>query len=129
MKSLAAFCAVLGVCLGLSRHAEAQSLRLAQPNAARFPEVTLYVYPVDARGAPLRGLDPAGFRVLEDGAPAQVLRAQGSGGSLDVCLALDCSMSMLDEGKLEYAKDAAREFLRQLGPDDQAALLTFADGS
>jgi len=104
-------------------------VRLAQPNAARFPEVTLYAYPVDERGVLIGGLKAEQFQVTENGRPAALLRVDSQGGSLDVCLALDCSLSMTAENKTAFARDAAREFLRQLGPEDQAALIGFADQS
>jgi len=105
------------------------SLRLAQPNSARFPTVTLYGYPTDARGVRIGGLRADSFKLTENGLPAEILQVQTDGGSLDVCLALDRSPSMLDENKLGYAKAAAREFLSQLSPDDQASLITFSNGS
>ncbi len=104
-------------------------MRLAQPNTARFPEVTLYAYPTDARGLVIGGLEASAFQVRENGTPAQILRVENVGGSIDVCLALDRSPSMLDDGKLEYAKAAAREFINQLRPQDRAALITFASGN
>lgn len=103
-------------------------LDVAQPNAARFPEVTLYAYPTDGRGALISGLGKEAFQVTEDGASAPVLRVEAKGGSLDVCLALDRSPSMLNWNKLEYAKRAAREFIQQLGAEDRAALITFSSG-
>jgi VWFA-related protein len=105
------------------------SLRLAQPNIARFPSVTLYGYPTDARGVRIGGLQADSFQVLENGIPAEIERVESEGGSIDVCLALDRSPSMLDEDKLAYAKAAAREFLSHLSPGDQAALITFSNGS
>lgn len=105
------------------------SLRLAQPNSARFPTVTLYGYPTDANGVRIGGLRPDSLQVTENGLPAEVVRVESNGGSVDVCLALDRSPSMLDEDKLAYAKAAAREFLAQLAPEDHAALITFSNGS
>jgi len=105
------------------------NLRLAQPNAARFPTVTLYGFPTDARGVRIGGLRPDSLQVTENGLPAEVLKVESDGGSVDVCLALDRSPSMLDENKLGYAKAAAREFLAQLSPQDHAALITFSNGS
>lgn len=107
----------------------ANSLRLAQPNSARFPAVTVYGYPTDARGVRIGGLQADSFKVTENGLPAEIQRVETDGGSLDVCLALDRSPSMLDENKLDYAKAAARQFLTQLSPGDQAALITFSNGS
>ncbi|MCC2672909.1 MAG: hypothetical protein K0Q72_5381 [Armatimonadetes bacterium] len=107
----------------------ANTLRLAQPNSARFPAVTLFAYPTDTRGVRIGGLRPDSFQVTENGLPAEVLKVESEGGSIDVCLALDRSPSMLDENKLGYAKSAAREFVSQLAPGDQAALITFSNGS
>jgi VWFA-related protein len=104
-------------------------VRVAQPNAARFPEVTLYAYPTDARGVMPNGLAAGSFRVTEDGAPASISRVDAEGGSLDVCLALDRSPSMLDDDKLHFAKLAAHAFVDQLGGQDRAALITFASGN
>lgn len=129
MRTSGFWLSLLVVSLVLAGPAASQEMRLGQPNAARFPEVTLYAYPLDARGVMVGGLDASSFRVLEDGKPAQILGVTSSGGSIDVCLALDRSLSMLEENKIEYAKAAAREFIAQLGPDDQAAVITFADGS
>lgn len=109
------------------------SLRLGLPNAGLFPEVTLFAFPTDPQGRFLPGLEAAatreGFTVHEDGAPARILRVESSGGTLDVCLALDRSASMDSDDKIGYARAAAVEFVRTLGPGDRAALVTFANGS
>jgi VWFA-related protein len=109
--------------------AAAQSVRLAQPNAARFPEVTVYAYPTDVRGVLVGGLDARAFNVTENGRPARVLKVDSRGGSLDVCLALDCSISMLADHSFGFAQGAAHEFVTHLGPDDRAALILFAGES
>lgn len=134
MKRLSLKLACLGALLALGVPAAAQttagaSLRLSQPNTARFPDVTLFAYPTDARGVLVSGLSASAFQVEEDGALAQVTRVEAKGGSLDVCLALDRSPSMLDDNKLEYARSAAREFVGQLRPQDRAALITFSSGN
>lgn len=104
-------------------------LRLAQPNSARFPRVTLYAYPTDARGLLVTGLAGRSFQVTENGAPVSNLQVSSKGGTIDVCLAIDRSWSMDSERKLDYAKAAAIEFLNQLRPTDRAAVITFASGS
>lgn len=103
--------------------------RLGQPNAARFPEVVLYAYPTDLRGTLVGGLNATAFRITENGKPAAVASVESEGGSLDICLAIDCSPSMLEQSKLQYAQAAARAFLAQLAPEDRAALVSFADRS
>lgn len=120
---------ITGLLLLAPFRASAQSLRLAQPNAARFPEVTLFAYPTDGRGVLVDGLGRESFRVTENGQPAELVSVENQGGELDVCLALDSSGSMLDEDKLTYARNAAGQFIQQLGPRDRAAVLTFASAS
>jgi VWFA-related protein len=115
--------------LPAARVSAQQGVRVAQPNAARFPEVTLFAYPTDERGIVPGGLGTGAFQVIENGSPARILKVEGEGGSIDVCLALDRSPSMLNENKLEYARAAAHEFVNQLRPQDRAALITFADGN
>ncbi len=106
--------------------------RLAQPDAARFPEVRLFAYPTDSAGRVLPNLSPRQFRVLEDGTPATVLQVLGGeAGSLAVCLVLDRSGSMdnrVEQGlrKLDVAQDAARQFVRALRRSDRAAVLSYA---
>lgn len=103
--------------------------RLGQPNAAHFPEVVLYAYPTDQRGALVGGLSASAFRVTENGKPTEIMSVESEGGSLDICLAIDCSPSMLEQNKLDYARAAAQAFMAQLAPEDQASLVTFADRS
>src|SRR5262245_5095246 len=115
-------------CLAAGAPARAQTLRVAQPNAAHFPEVTLYVYPTAARGILMSGLRQPDFQITENGLPAAVQRVASEGGTLDICLALDRSLSMRDQGKIYHAQEAARAFIRQLGSGDRAAIVTFGNG-
>ncbi len=107
----------------------AQELRVSQPNAAGFPEIAVYAYPTDARGLLVPGLTAADFTVTENGLPALIRSVTTGGTTLDLCLVLDCSRSMLQDDRLAYARAAAGEFSRQLGPTDRAAFITFADRS
>lgn len=115
--------------LAASGPAGAQDLRVAQPNAARFPEITLYSLPRDARGQPINGLDRERWRIREDGAAAEILDVRERGGHIEVCLAIDASLSMLEEAKMERAKAAAALFLRALQPEDRSALVLFGEES
>jgi len=109
--------------------AQGGAVRVAQPNAAPFPEIGLHVYPAGPSGDILTGLGPGSFRVEEDGRGAEVLSVRAEGAPLEVCLALDRSPSMEDERKLEFARAAAVTFVGQLRPGDRAALVTFSSGS
>jgi VWFA-related protein len=102
---------------------------VSQPNAARFPRVTLYAQQTGGRGGRNSGPTARHFQVRENGQPARIVDLETEGGALDVCLALDCSLSMTEERKMEAARYAARLFLRELGPNDRAALVTFGSGA
>src|SRR5688500_9899447 len=123
------FALVLGLAAAAAGSpAAAQSLRVAQPNASRFPEITLYAFPADARGLMMSGLGARDFQVTENGQAAALSSVESKAGTLDVCLALDRSLSMKEEGRIFHAQAAARSFIGQLGPTDRAAIVTFGNG-
>jgi tight adherence protein B len=78
-------------------------------------------------------LDRDDFTVALDGRQAQVDKAsplgegQGSGGQLAVILAVDTSGSMLDNGNINTARDAAANFAQQLRSGTQVGVLSFAN--
>lgn len=47
---------------------------------------------------------------------------------VDVLIVMDISGSMLDENKIQAAKDASEALLDNLGPDDQSGLVAFSTG-
>ncbi|MFN3649491.1 MAG: VWA domain-containing protein [Armatimonadota bacterium] len=105
------------------------TVRLAQPNAAAFPQVTVYAHLSDAQGQRVSGMHDGSFTVWENGTPVRIDRVETQGGVLDVCLVLDRSLSMADDRKSEYARTAASAFARELSPADRVALVTFAGES
>lgn len=122
-------CAFLLLCLVAVGARAGATLRVAQPNAARFPEVTLYALPSGSGGTAAGGLDGRAFRLWEDERAVPQFRLEARQGPMDICLALDRSLSMREGGKIAYARDAARLFLRRLGATDRAALISFGDGA
>jgi Ca-activated chloride channel family protein len=104
---------------------------VGQPDASRFPEVQLFVQATGAQGQPMPGLTAERFAVTEDGRPAAItgFRAAGNAVPLEVCLAIDRSGSMAEEGKLGSAQAAARQFLASMRPIDRAAVVSFASGA
>ncbi len=121
--------AFLLLCLGAAGAQAETALRVAQPNAARFPEVTLYALPSGAGGAAVGGMEGRAFRLWEDERPVPRFQLETRQGPMDICLALDRSLSMREGGKIAYAREAARVFLRRLGALDRAALISFGDGA
>jgi VWFA-related protein len=111
-------------------HAQAR-LQVGQPDASQFPEVQLFVQATGARGEPLAGLTAGHFTVTEDGRPATItaFRDAGNAVPLEVCLAIDRSGSMAEEGKFASAQAAARQFLTSMRPVDRAGIVSFASGA
>ena len=101
-------------------------IRITQVDNSRFPQVTVYVSVTNAVGEPLP-VNPNLIRLYENGQLMQPGQISGSGGigSLTTLLVMDVSGSMYDAGKLTAAKAAARAYIDQMRPGDEAGLLTF----
>jgi Ca-activated chloride channel family protein len=94
-------------------------------------QVSLVLLPtsvLDKRGRLVRGLEAEDFSLFENTAP-QSIRYFSSDTTEPVSIAflLDLSGSMRQLDKLEHAKEAIRFFVDALEPDDQFALIGFAD--
>ncbi|HYO13943.1 MAG TPA: VWA domain-containing protein [Thermoanaerobaculia bacterium] len=96
-----------------------------QPDAIDVRLVELYTTVADGKGRPVEGLDPSTFRVLEDGVPQTIRRAEWVAETpVRIVTLIDNSASM--QPRLESTRQAALEFLhRVLRPQDQAAVITF----
>jgi VWFA-related protein len=91
--------------------------------------VVLHVTVLDPRGEPVRDLAPRDFLIREDGVPRKVsVFGSSADQPVRVAFLLDVSGSMALLEKLERAKEAIRLFARSLLPEDEVALLIFADG-
>jgi Ca-activated chloride channel family protein len=106
---------------------ETAQVRITQVDAARFPQVTVYISVTDADGKPL-GIDPSLIRLAEGGQEVQPGQVSGVGavGPLTTILVMDVSGSMNNGGKLAAAKQAARAYIDQMRPGDQAGLISFS---
>jgi len=89
--------------------------------------VELYTTALDRRGRPVADLNPADFRVTEDGRQQELLRCEFVEDlPIHAAVLVDTSSSMLEE--LEQSVAAASRFFDQLlTPRDRAALMSFAD--
>jgi VWFA-related protein len=106
--------------------ADATQIRITQVDNSKFPEVTVYVSVTNAAGEPL-GVDPNQIQISENGEVMKSKDAGGKGeiGPLTTLLVMDISGSMLQAGKLNSAKAAAKAYVEQMRPGDQAGLVTF----
>jgi len=102
------------------------NIRITQVDNSKFPKVTVYVSVTNAAGEPLP-VDPNQIRIFEEGQQMQPEQISGAGeiGPLTTLLVMDVSGSMFDAGKLVAAKEAAKAYVEQMRPGDQAGLLTF----
>lgn len=73
----------------------------------------------------VKGLEPAAFRILEDGVPQTVSHFSSEGSPLELVVAVDVSQSM--SAHMPQLKNAVRTFLSALGPKDQVTLAAFND--
>src|SRR5215471_13449597 len=83
--------------------------------------VEVYAAVVDRSGAPVTGLSRKDFTVLEDGTPQSISTFAEGDFPLSVAIALDRSFSM--KAQLPGAIGAARTFLGELRPRDQAMIV------
>ncbi len=103
-------------------------IKITQVDNSKFPQVTVYVSVTNAAGEPV-GVDPATIQISENG---QVMQAadvnggnQGGVGPLTTMLVMDVSGSMDKNGKVDGAKAAAKAYINQMRPEDQAGLMVY----
>ncbi len=99
---------------------------ITQVDSSAFPRVTVYVSVTDAAGEPAV-IDPSQIVLTENGKPVtpdEVLAA-GDAEPLTTILVVDVSGSMLKNGKLEGAQQAALAYVAQMHPGDQIGVLAF----
>lgn len=84
--------------------------------------VEVYATVTDERGEPVRGLDRSAFEIKEDGEPQAISAFTAADFPLSVAIAVDRSFSMAGD-RLAVAKSAARIFLGELRPQDEAMVI------
>ncbi len=106
--------------------AEDLTVRVTQVDRSRFPQVTVYVSATDAAGAPVP-FSADEVRIEENGVAVELSAVEGVSavGPLSTLLVVDVSGSMDVAGKLDAAKAAARAYVDQMRPGDQAGLVAF----
>lgn len=115
----------------VSAQGETPQLRITQVDNSKFPNVTVYISATNAAGEPV-GVDPSQIQVYENGQLMQLADVQGGGEAVGqesipvtTMLVMDISGSMDKNNKLAAAKDAAKSYVAQMRPGDQAGLITY----
>jgi Ca-activated chloride channel homolog len=104
-------------------------IHITQVDNSKFPQVTVYLSVTDASGQPI-GVDPSTIQLSENGQAMQPTSVVGGGkgagiGPLTTMLLIDVSGSMGKNGKLAGAQAAAKAYVNQMRPGDQAGLMTY----
>ena len=107
----------------------APQIRITQVDNSRFPQVTVYVSVTDVSGAPI-GVDPNAIQLSDNNQVMKTVSADGAGqskgpGQLTTLLVIDVSGSMATANKLDAAKTAAKAYVDQMRPGDQAGVVAF----
>ncbi len=122
----------LGLTLGFAPRSFAQGgqpqIKITQVDNSKFPQVTVYVSVTNAAGEPV-GVDPNTIQISENGQAMQPTNVSGGGqggaGPLTTMLVMDVSGSMEKNGKINDAKAAAKAYVNQMRPGDQAGLMIY----
>jgi len=91
-------------------------------------DVNLVLVPVlvtDRKGRTISGLTQENFRLVEDGAPKNIVAFGSEDAPVSLGIVLDLSGSM--KRKVAAARSAVRAVLDSATPEDEAFLMTFAD--
>lgn len=110
---------------------EEPQIRITQVDNSKFPNVTVYVSVTNAAGEPV-GVDPSTIQIFENGQLMQPVDIQGGGETVGeepipvtTMLVMDISGSMDKNDKLAAAKEAAKSYVNQMRPEDQAGLIAY----
>jgi VWFA-related protein len=104
-------------------------IHITQVDKSKFPQVTVYISAVNEKGEPV-AVDPSTIQIQENGQAMQLTDVRGGTGSeknnpVTTMLVIDISGSMDKDGKLTAAREAAKAYVAQMRPGDQAGLMTY----
>lgn len=115
----------------VSAQTEEPIIRITQVDNSQFPQVTVYLSATNSAGEPV-GIDPETIQIYENGQLMTPTNVQGGGvqvGSepipVTTILVIDISGSMDKNDKIDAAKNAAKAYVAQMRPGDQAGLITY----
>jgi VWFA-related protein len=111
-----------------AQDANGAQIKITQVDNSKFPQVTVYVSVTNTAGEPV-GVDPATIQITENGQVMQPNNLnggnQGGVGPLTTLLVIDVSGSMDKNGKIDGAKSAAKAYIDQMRPGDQAGVIAY----
>lgn len=102
-----------------------QTPKVQEPIRVRVDMVSLPVVVTDRTGRRIKDLEKGDFQVFENGIRQEIAGFAATDEPINVALLLDTSGST--ELKLAKIQNAAIGFVHQLHPDDEVAVLSFAD--
>lgn len=115
----------------VSAQGEEPHIHITQVDNSQFPQVTVYVSATNMAGEPV-GIDPAAIQIYENGQLMTPTNVQGGGVQVGeepipvtTMLVIDISGSMDKNDKIGAAKNAAKAYVSQMRPGDQAGLITY----
>jgi VWFA-related protein len=113
-----------------SAQATGPSVVVNQVDSSAYPNLQAVVTVLTAAGVPAPGLMADAFEVAEPQTAevTSVVGAQDAALPLGIVIAIDTSGSM-DGPPIAAARAAADQFVGQLGPNDQAAIVSFSDAA
>jgi VWFA-related protein len=102
------------------------NIRITQIDNSKFPQVTVYVSVVNAKGEPV-AVNPGDLVIREGGkiVPASNLQGAAQVGPLTTLLVMDVSGSMEKLDKINSAKAVAKEYVSQMRDGDAAGVVLF----
>ncbi|RJP54366.1 MAG: VWA domain-containing protein [Anaerolineaceae bacterium] len=102
------------------------TVTITQVDTSKFPQVTVYISVTDAAGEPVN-ISASSLQVYENGVlmtPTEITN-QGEIGPLTTLLVIDISGSMFNSKKIVGAQNAAKAYVEQMRPQDQAGVISF----
>lgn len=110
-----------------NKQSEPIFMTIEEIDSSAFPAVVAYVSVEDAGGDPVRGLTAENFSIIEDDLQAAadtITVEEDRNQQLSLVIAIDTSTS---DQTLDAYQEAAKELIKQLGPNDQVAVVSFAE--
>jgi len=118
---------------GSQQPVDTLNVRINQVEPCPGPVVTAYVSVTDQGNYPVTGLIANDFTITEAGGgyvgqPTSAFYVSDTGATISVALVMDYSGSITDvQDNVDDMEESAADFIAQLGADDEAEIIKFAD--